>query len=1571
MRFLSSLGFGLDDVESFRFVDCPLPNIPLSVILHRTSIKVIAASNDTLGDANDGSGSGDGHFAQREVVSEVKSLRLQFTQATKMSLNHLKTLFNGLDSLEKLSLRNVQIDSASDSSLESVLPNSSSSSSSSSSFNNQGSSSSKLTGPSRVFITRFKRSSFTSSLISLTEVADGEEAGGVNNATTAPTEEINGTESIGTPFVGDEAEARSAPVASEFEDAPVPVSLASTRTVSNPGITSHQVNNQGHGSTSRTVPVSLHVRFTSKPSTSTMATTASTTVIPLSGMSASTFTSPSTVAAAVTTAATTAATTKYTPTSGTSTTTKAAAGQSWSTSPSPSTTQASIRTSVNDEPLVVDLSKDTIAAFDLPFDASHHRTTRAPAHPAVRGHNFNFNNNNHNKNFFDLHLGQVFPKLKSVQLENVFPIESRDNSLALKELLKGCRNLENIQLSNNQIPILFDHTFNASANSLKRLYLIGNGIRQLEPSAFAFLKSLQILDLFNNNLTTIPTASFRDLASLSMLRIAKNSFVTLPDDLLDYSPALKSLNLNLNRNLTHIPYKLLSATSALQNFSLVDCGLTSLSKSPEQMFYFAPSIEQVELRGNKLRNLTARGLFAFNPFLKKIDLSYNDIQVISPEIFSHNSSNLVELNLYGNNLVEIDSSTFSNLKNLRVLRLGFNNLNTISADLLFSLRKLEELDLSRNQLVNVNSHLSRLPFGLGTANLRRINLSRNNLTDFTEFSVIDWSLYLKIAEINLSGNRITGRVSLPVFHSTAPHVVLDLSSNLITSINMDDIIAYESAVIQLTKDERIASDLRSYNVHREKRTPDSFGDSRSSSWRQLPPSQTIIRLDKNPLECDCLLETFIQYANSSSNDLDAASLRGILNRVSFDFYSPNLKCSTGTPLHQVNPINLTCRILDRQLCPHSCSCTYRSFDSSAIIDCSHKGLLQVPESIVSPASYTNITLEVPPQGGKNEVARSTTTSPTQATNGNKAGLPSTANFARIVKKVTLLLDNNQIENVDPLNKILAPPQTETGPPPASPTTSLSFGGTSYSSRRAQVYSPIAFELYLDNNRIESLPEDFLKDAAAASKGGADAVISSASASFHPPGSASDEDAGDKYVSGHNDKSDDGDDSPSPLSTAGERRMKKEFVQSGTGSSLASVTLLSLRGNQLSFIPHSVLTRLAGMNGSLSDKFTAMEPLKLFLGDNPYNCTADSGEEDNTNDQCGQLYFKNWLTQHFNLVGDVQDVQCVLGSSGSSVQIIAAADSELCPVSETSGFFVFSIICLIISLILVIVSVLYHRNRQTVLAFMYIHINPIFVCLNLVHEDDLDQDKLYDAFVSYSSADRDIVMEMISKLEQPSDLTKHSISFLQQQSGVPSIHEGHCDQIVPEHAVDDGRKAAKCKGPANGESDPSSPENRYYTLCIHERDWLPGNLISWNIVNSVQNSRRTILVISKEFLQSIWFQVEFHTAYYQMLEDQMDRLIVVVRGELPPKEDMDKDLVFLLTTKTYLVWGEKWFWEKLRYALPHSKQRKEVAKSTNQRSKAEIMRDYVDQTIHDHFQLQSRKNGKTPHINRAFVGETQA
>ncbi|XP_077518808.1 uncharacterized protein LOC144128898 isoform X2 [Amblyomma americanum] len=291
--------------------------------------------------------------------------------------------------------------------------------------------------------------------------------------------------------------------------------------------------------------------------------------------------------------------------------------------------------------------------------------------------------------------------------------------------------------------------------------------------------------------------------------------------------------------------------------------------------------------------------------------------------------------------------------------------------------------------------------------------------------------------------------------------------------------------------------------------------------------------------------------------------------------------------------------------------------------------------------------------------------------------------------------------------------------------------------------------------------------------------------------------------------------------------------------------LSLTNNSLRSLTPETMAMFANSSATLS----------LSLSNNPWIC------------DCTTFPFKVWLRGHVYMIKDYMNIACGEKISFNDTWVLSyineIPDSVYCPTdysAQRKQLAAVSVICVVLAVLLVVVLILYYRNRQTIIAYVYIHFYNVFVCV--FSEEDLDEDKTYDAFVSYSSADREIAMALLNSLESNEEKFK---------------------------------------------------------LCVHERDWLPGYNISWNIVNSVQNSRRTILVVSKDFLESLWFQVEFHTAYYQMLEDRVDRLIVIVRGELPPKETLDKELKFLLSTKTYLIWGERWFWEKLKYAMPHRKQ----------------------------------------------------
>ncbi|XP_063634253.1 protein toll [Cydia splendana] len=114
------------------------------------------------------------------------------------------------------------------------------------------------------------------------------------------------------------------------------------------------------------------------------------------------------------------------------------------------------------------------------------------------------------------------------------------------------------------------------------------------------------------------------------------------------------------------------------------------------------------------------------------------------------------------------------------------------------------------------------------------------------------------------------------------------------------------------------------------------------------------------------------------------------------------------------------------------------------------------------------------------------------------------------------------------------------------------------------------------------------------------------------------------------------------------------------------------------------------------------------------------------------------------------------------------------------------------------------------------------------------------------------------------------------------------------------------------------EKRGYRLCVHYRDWAPGESIAEHVSRSVLEARRTLVVASPGFLTSEWARAEFRAAHARALREGRARVIVILLGELPAPDAnaQEDDLRTYLRTNTYLKWGDPWFWQKLQYALPH-------------------------------------------------------
>jgi protein toll len=98
-----------------------------------------------------------------------------------------------------------------------------------------------------------------------------------------------------------------------------------------------------------------------------------------------------------------------------------------------------------------------------------------------------------------------------------------------------------------------------------------------------------------------------------------------------------------------------------------------------------------------------------------------------------------------------------------------------------------------------------------------------------------------------------------------------------------------------------------------------------------------------------------------------------------------------------------------------------------------------------------------------------------------------------------------------------------------------------------------------------------------------------------------------------------------------------------------------------------------------------------------------------------------------------------------------------------------------------------------------------------------------------------------------------------------------------------------------------------------------------ISNSVNDARRTIIVMSPHYLQSNWAQWEFRVAQSHAATEKRSRIIVILYGDIGDINKLEPDIRDYLKLNTYVKWGDKWFWEKLKYAMPHVKSSERLEK----------------------------------------------
>ncbi|KAG5883177.1 hypothetical protein JTB14_018194 [Gonioctena quinquepunctata] len=312
----------------------------------------------------------------------------------------------------------------------------------------------------------------------------------------------------------------------------------------------------------------------------------------------------------------------------------------------------------------------------------------------------------------------------------------------------------------------------------------------------------------------------------------------------------------------------------------------------------------------------------------------------------------------------------------------------------------------------------------------------------------------------------------------------------------------------------------------------------------------------------------------------------------------------------------------------------------------------------------------------------------------------------------------------------------------------------------------------------------------------------------------------------------------------ELNLNGNMMSSGPNSTLGydNVTSLLLANNRikhLQWVPPKV--KILKLDGNRLRHFDmdVLEMLNststLTLSHNPWTC------------DCSATDFQNFIRSKFGK--ESKDIVCIEDNKP------LIEKTNLCkPIATLIMQITIPILLFMVFTVAFIALYIYYE--QEIKIWLYAK----DLCRWLVDEEELDRDKEFDIFLSYSHKDEDFVVQNL----------------------LPVLEEG------------------------------PNPFN----TCIHMRDWKPGEYIAKQVTNSVMNSRRTLVVLSNHFLKSVWGKMEFRAAHTQAIEDKRVRVIVVKYGDLN-EEELDEELKMYLKTNTYVEWGDPWFWRKLRYALPHT------------------------------------------------------
>lgn len=284
----------------------------------------------------------------------------------------------------------------------------------------------------------------------------------------------------------------------------------------------------------------------------------------------------------------------------------------------------------------------------------------------------------HKDRLYRRHLPNIKPKciaygpVLDLSRNNIFHINP--------DMLQGLDNTACLNLSSNSIGDMFNGSEFVHFPKLKYLDLSQNKIYLRYEHAFSELTELEVLDLSHNNHYFVVAglnhslAFMENLGSLKVLNLSWNEISTLTHNNIS-SSSLQELNFQGNR--LDIMWKICQnyeLFKALQNLTSLDLSYNKLHRVPPEVYkHFPKTLRRLSLSKNRLKVFGWETLTQL-PHLEELDLSKNKLEQVACAL----TSSLKFLDLSQNRISQLAPGFLGGSRSLYVLDLSFNLLELIN-----------------------------------------------------------------------------------------------------------------------------------------------------------------------------------------------------------------------------------------------------------------------------------------------------------------------------------------------------------------------------------------------------------------------------------------------------------------------------------------------------------------------------------------------------------------------------------------------------------------------------------------------------------------------------------------------------------------------------------------------------------------------------------------------------------------------------------------------------------------------------------------------------------------------------